>query len=110
MGALSAKNKAPYSIVTHGETPEDDVEDRRVLVESYVTDSSHAVTVYGVHTDSGMVEYADPNDFTTPRRVAASVFFSHLRTFEFNSEGTYFLKVTAANSAEVLAHKTITSW
>ena len=109
-GALHAGEKSTYSVVTSGKTPEEDVTDTRVLVESYITDSSHSVTVYGVSIDSGMVEYADPNDFTKPRRVAAAVFFGHLRAFEFNSKGTNFLKVNAANSDTVLQSKRIGAW
>jgi hypothetical protein len=107
-GALHALDMSSYSITTH--LPEGDLVDTRNLVESYVVDSSHAVTVYGVNTDSQMVEYADPHDFTTPRRVRAALLFDQLRAFEFNSKGAHFLKVKHPGSEVVLNQRRMQMW
>jgi hypothetical protein len=107
-GSLHARNPETYTITTH--LPEGDVSETRNLVENYISGSSHAVAVYGVNTDSKMVEYADPHDFTTPRRVQAAIFFDHLRSFEFNSKSINFLKVKCDASEAVLKQRQVTAW
>jgi hypothetical protein len=109
-GALKADEKSPYSIITPGETPDGDVTEHRVLVDSYVTGSHHAAVVYGVNTESGMVEYADPHDFQTPRRVNVATFFEHVRSFEFHSKSAHFLKVAAPNPDFILKSKKLDKW
>jgi len=107
-GSLAAGKTQAYSITTH--LSDGDVVENRNVVENYISDSSHAVTVYGVNTESNMVEYADPNDFTTPRRVQAALFFSHLRTFEFRSKAIHFLKVRHAGSEALLKQRQVMTW
>lgn len=107
-GSLKAINPVTYSVTTHlsgGDTVE-----TRTLVPDYVSDSSHAVSVYGVNTQMKMVEYADPHNFLVPRQVQVDLFFEHLRAFEFNSKAINFLKVKCDNSEAVLKQRRMMAW
>jgi hypothetical protein len=107
-GNLAAENTETYSIVTH--SPEGDSVDTRNLVQNYISDAAHAVTVYGVNTESKMVEYADPNDFTTPRRVQAAMFLDHLTGITVNSKSISLLKVKCDGADAVLKRRRIAEW
>jgi hypothetical protein len=107
-GDLATHDAVPHSRTTH--LPEGDLVETYALADNFITDAKHAVTVYGVNTQSKMVEYADPHDFRTPRRVQASVFFEHLRAFEFDRRTTHFLAVALANSEDLLKQRRIMSW
>jgi hypothetical protein len=108
-GALACATGASWQVVTH----EDNSVKSGYTVASYITDSSHAVTVYGVNDDvgpTGMVEYADPWDFTTPRRVMFDVFRSHIRTMTYDKDKVWFLAVKCAGKDSVLQARQHGEW